>query len=151
MIVAVANDAQFLRFAAIIGAPELGENPEFQTNAGRVRIAVLLPLIMERLRLRSSSEWLTEFEQAQIPAGLINSLDAVFEDPQIAARNLVVEFSRNGDRPVRVVGNPIRFLRTPAHHEKPPPKLGEHTKAVLSEVLGKSPRDIRALCKKGVI
>jgi crotonobetainyl-CoA:carnitine CoA-transferase CaiB-like acyl-CoA transferase len=75
----------------------------------------------------------------------------VFDDPQIIARDLVVEFSRNGDSPVRVVGNPIRFLRTPGRHEKPPPRLGEHTKAVLSDLLGKSQCEIQELCKKGVI
>jgi crotonobetainyl-CoA:carnitine CoA-transferase CaiB-like acyl-CoA transferase len=153
IVVAVANDLQFVRFAAILGMPELAENPEFRTNADRVRNREkLLLLVTERLRQRTSHEWLTECDGAQIPAGPINSLDAVFDDPQIAARNLLVEYSRNGNgNPVRVVGNPIRFLRTPLRHEKPPPTLGEHTEEVLLEVLGRTPQDIQVLRKKGVI
>jgi crotonobetainyl-CoA:carnitine CoA-transferase CaiB-like acyl-CoA transferase len=153
IVVAVANDSQFLRFAATIGMPGLGENPEFHTNADRVRNREkLLPVISERLRERTSRQWLEELERAQIPAGPINSLDAVFGDPQISARDLLVEFSQNGSgRPLRVVGNPIHFLRTPLRQEIPPPKLGEHTAEVLSELLGKSQQDIRSLREKGAI
>jgi crotonobetainyl-CoA:carnitine CoA-transferase CaiB-like acyl-CoA transferase len=153
IVVAVANNSQFIRFAATIGMPELAANPEFQTNAKRVQNRKkLLLVITERLRQRTSREWLMEFERAQIPAGPINSLEAVFADPQITARNLLLEFPQNGtSNPVRVVGSPIRFLRTPVRHEKPPPKLGEHTEEILSELLGRSPQHIQTLREKGVI
>jgi crotonobetainyl-CoA:carnitine CoA-transferase CaiB-like acyl-CoA transferase len=153
IVVAVANDSQFARFATILGMPELGANPDYRTNAGRVlNRENLLLLIIERLRRRASHEWLADFEQAQIPAGPINSLDAVFGDPQVAARNLLVEFPRNGDSDsVRVVGNPIRLSRTSLSHEKPPPRLGEHTEEILAEILGKTPQGIRTLREKGVI
>jgi crotonobetainyl-CoA:carnitine CoA-transferase CaiB-like acyl-CoA transferase len=153
IILAVANDLQFQKLAVVLGIPGLGENPDYRTNGDRVRNRQrLLSLIIERLQQRPSAEWLADFERAQIPAGPINALDAVFRDPQIEARNLVVEFPRNGHSDtVRVVGNPIRFLRTPIRHEVPPPKLGEHTKAILSDVLGRSDKDIAALSKKKVI
>jgi crotonobetainyl-CoA:carnitine CoA-transferase CaiB-like acyl-CoA transferase len=153
IIIAAANNLQFQRLASILGIPGLGEDPEYRTNGGRVQNREkLLSVITARLKQRTSAEWLADCERAQVPAGPINSLDAVFNDPQISARNLVLEFPRNGKGDaVRVVGNPIRFLRTPVQHETPPPKLGEHTKAILSEVLGKSPEDIEALKKKNVI
>jgi crotonobetainyl-CoA:carnitine CoA-transferase CaiB-like acyl-CoA transferase len=153
IVVAVANDSQFLRFAATIGMPGLGENPEFLTNADRVlNREKLLPLISERLRQGTSREWLEELEGAQVPAGPINSLDAVFRDPQIAARDFLLEFSPDDSgHPLRVVGNPIHFSRTPLRQKLPPPKLGEHTAEVLSELLGKSQQDIQSLHKKGVV
>jgi glutaryl-CoA transferase len=153
MVVAVANDAQFVRFAAIIGLPEVAQNPEYQTNADRVRNREkLLPLIANQLRQRTGREWLTAFDEAQIPAGPINSLDAVFEDPHIATRNLLLEFLQNGNgSPVRVVGNPIRFSRTPITQQTPPPTLSEHTEEILTGLLGRSDKAIKELREKGVI
>ena len=75
----------------------------------------------------------------------------VFQDPQIAARNLVVEFPpENGER-VRAAASPIRFSRNAISYELPPPELGEHTEEVLSRILRKSSSSIRALRETGVI
>ena len=152
MVIAVANDLQFGRFAKVIGVPELAENPKFKTNRERLRNRVeLIPIVSERLLTRTSCEWMKNFDEAQVPAGPINSLDAVFEDPQIPARNMLVEFPPEGeDAPIRVAGNPIRFSRNELRYEAPPPKLGAQTDEILSE-LGKDVREINTLRKKGVI
>ena len=152
MIVAVANDTQFARFAEIIGLGQLAEDARFQTNAERVRNRlILLPLISEQLLKKTTREWLTEFDQAKIPAGPVNTIDAVFDDPQIKARNLVVEFPPGNRDPISVTGNPIHFSRTPVSYEKRPPELGEHTDEILSQVLHRSWESIRILRQNGVI
>jgi crotonobetainyl-CoA:carnitine CoA-transferase CaiB-like acyl-CoA transferase len=152
MIVAVANDAQFARFAEIIGFGQLAENPKFQTNAERVRNRqILLPVISERLLKKTTREWSVEFDRAQIPAGPVNTIGDVFKDPQITARNLVVEFPPGNHGTTRVAGNPIRFSRTPVSYEVPPPELGEHTEEVLSSLLHKSRESIQTLRQNGVI
>jgi crotonobetainyl-CoA:carnitine CoA-transferase CaiB-like acyl-CoA transferase len=153
MVIAVANDLQFGRFAKVIGIPELAENPKFRTNRERLRNrGELIPIVAERLMARTSHEWMKDFDEGQVPAGPINSLDAVFEDPQIPARNMLVEFPPDGDdAPIRVAGNPIRFSRNELRYEAPPPKLGSHTEEILCEVLGKDPQTIADLKKKNVI
>jgi crotonobetainyl-CoA:carnitine CoA-transferase CaiB-like acyl-CoA transferase len=153
MVVAVANDLQFARLAKAIGAPGLAGDPKFQTNRARLRNREeLLPIISERLLKRKSREWMEDFDEAQVPAGPINSLDAVFDDPQIPARDLLVEFPPDGNSaPIRVAGNPIRFSRNGLSYDAPPPKLGAHTEQILSGLLDMNDEAILALRKKRVI
>jgi crotonobetainyl-CoA:carnitine CoA-transferase CaiB-like acyl-CoA transferase len=152
MIIAVANDSQFQRFAAILGLPELGADPRFQTNEARVKNRQqLIPMVEERLRARSTREWVVDLDREQVPAGPINTLDAVFDDPQIAARDLLLEFQSGGTDRVRVVGNPIKFSRTPISQTIAPPFLGAQTDELLSELLGKSEDTLRSLREAGAI
>jgi len=152
MIVAVANDSQFERFVAALGLPEIAADCRFQTNEARVRNRQqLLPMIEERLRARSTRDWVADLDREHIPAGPINTLDAVFDDPQIAARDLVLEFESGVGNPVRVVGNPIKFSRTPISQSVAPPSLGADTDQLLSELLGKSPDTIRSLHEAEIV
>jgi glutaryl-CoA transferase len=151
MIVAVANDLQFERFAAALGMGHLADDPKFQANAERVKNReALLALISARLVEKSTSEWLAAFDEKGVPAGPINSIDAVFSDPQGDARKLIAEF--DGDPgPTRLIGSPIHFSRTPVSHEVPPPRLGAHTENILSEILGRSREEIEILRHNGVV
>jgi crotonobetainyl-CoA:carnitine CoA-transferase CaiB-like acyl-CoA transferase len=151
MIVAVANDSQFARFAEVLGMTHLANDPSFQVNAQRVRNRKgLLPLISARLLQKDTSEWLTAFDNNGVPAGPINTMDAVFSDPRGDAQRLIVEFL--GDHgPVRLIGSPIHFSRTPLSYEVPPPDLGAHTENILSEILGRSRKDFETLRRNGVV
>lgn len=152
IIIAVANDAQFARLAVIIGMPELVNDAKYSANADRVRNREpLLSALSERFRSRTSAEWIKALDREGIPAGPINSLDAVFEDPQVAARELLVEFSTGTASPIRVVANPIKFSRTPTSHELPPPALGQHTQVALEDILKMSADEIARLRKNDVI
>jgi len=151
IIVAAANDSQFARFAVVLGMAQLADDPRFKVNAGRVQNReILLPLISARLLQRTTREWLAALDQTGVPAGPINTIDAVFKDPQIAARNLIVEFPRH-DGPARVLGNPIHFSRTTMSYDAPPPELGAHTEDVLMELLGRNSEEIEVLRRRGVI
>jgi crotonobetainyl-CoA:carnitine CoA-transferase CaiB-like acyl-CoA transferase len=152
MIIAVANDGQFASLAVLLGMAELADDPSFKTNSERVRNRqILLPLLSEQFLKKSTAEWLADLDRAQIPAGPVNTIDAAFEDPQIAARNLVVEFPPGNHGSIRVPANPTRFSRTPVSYEMPPPELGQHTDHVLAQVLGKSRESIEMLREKGVV
>jgi crotonobetainyl-CoA:carnitine CoA-transferase CaiB-like acyl-CoA transferase len=152
IIIAVANDAQFARLAAIIGMPELVNDAKYTANADRVRNREpLLSALSDRFRTQTSAEWIKALDREGIPAGPINSLDAVFEDPQVAARELLVEFSMGTGSPIRVVANPIKFSRTPAAHELPPPTLGQHTQVALEDILKLNAEEIERLRKNHVI
>jgi crotonobetainyl-CoA:carnitine CoA-transferase CaiB-like acyl-CoA transferase len=152
VIIAVANDSQFARLAQILGMPQLAGDPRYRTNAERVRNREdLLPVIAARLRERTSAQWIVDLDREGIPAGPINSLKAVFSEPQVAARELLVEFPAERQRPVRLVGSPIKFSRTPVAHELPPPRLGEHTDEILRELLHETHERIQWLHEKKIV
>ena len=152
-VIAVGNDTQFVRFAQVLGRPDLATDPRFSVNSGRVaHRAELLAIIEPLIAARTASDILGALDRVNIPAGPINRLDQVFADPQIAARGLVVEpeAGATGKRSP-VVGNPIRFSRTPIDSARPAPLLGADSDEVLRAVLGKSETEIESLRKNGVI
>ncbi len=161
VILAVGNDRQFERFCDLAGCPQLASDPRFATNPARVEHrAVLIPLVAERIRLRTRADWLAALEAAGVPCGPINDIGELFDDPQVRARELRVEIPDTPpDQPDRggpvatlpVVASPIRFSATPLRHDRPPPRLGEHTDEVLRGELGMTAADIAGLRAAGVI
>jgi crotonobetainyl-CoA:carnitine CoA-transferase CaiB-like acyl-CoA transferase len=151
MIVAVANDSQFARFAEVLEMAHLAGDLRFQVNAERVRNRKsLLPLISARLLQKDTGEWLAALDKAGIPAGPINTIESVFSDRRSDAHNLIVEFPC-GHSPIRVIGSPVCFSRTPISYDVPPPDLGAHTENVLLDVLGRSREDFETLRCNGVV
>jgi crotonobetainyl-CoA:carnitine CoA-transferase CaiB-like acyl-CoA transferase len=150
VVVAVGNDAQFARLAGVVGRPELARDPRFATNGARVeRREALVAILAGALAERTTEAWVRALDAADVPAGPINDLAQVFEDPQVRHRGLRVDVPRAGAT-VPVVASPIRLSRTPVRHG-PPPRLGEHTREVLVEVLGLDDAEVEALRGAGVI
>lgn len=147
LILAVGNDDQFIRFTALAGVPELAADPRFATNPQRVRHrAILVPLLEELLRQRTTRDWCTVLEAAGVPGGPINAFPDLDADPQVQARGIFHKL-RNG---LRAVANPMRFSRTPVDDTRPPPALGEATAEVLAD-LGLAAEEISALQQQGVV
>jgi crotonobetainyl-CoA:carnitine CoA-transferase CaiB-like acyl-CoA transferase len=122
----------FTQLCALLEAPELVGDPRFRTNAERVRNNdALVALLAERFRTRPSAHWLTALEQLGIPAGPVLSYDQVFTDPQVLAREMVVETRHPVTGPFRTMGVPVKLSATPGAVRTPAPRLGEHTKTVL--------------------
>ena len=145
LIVAVGNDHQFRKFCAVAGCDELSTDARFATNASRVRHRELLvPLLAARIKERSRREWLTALEAEKVPCGPINDLAEVFADPQVQAREMVVELPHPLSGSVRLVGSPIRLSATPVSYRRAPPLLGEHTEEVLLE-FGIDPAELARL------
>ena len=133
LIVAVGNDAQFRRYVAALGLAELAEDARFTTNQLRVRNRdTLVPLLQGAMLQRTKADWLDILEAAQVPAGPINTVAEVFQEPQIQAREMQVNVPHPLNPDLQLVGNPIKLSRTPVNYSSPPPMLGEHTDQVLA-------------------
>jgi crotonobetainyl-CoA:carnitine CoA-transferase CaiB-like acyl-CoA transferase len=152
LILAVANDAQFRRLCKAAGQEALGGDARFVTNALRVQHRkTLVPLLQDMFRKRSTREWITLLEEANVPCGPINRIDDVFADPQAIARALTVRVPHSTGRAIDLVASPLRLEKTPPEYRNAPPQLGEHTDAVLSEELGLSSDELTRLRAAAVI
>jgi formyl-CoA transferase len=152
IILAVGNDTQFARFCAVAGQPELAKDARFRTNPDRVRNRqALVPIVQALVRERASRDWLTALEAAGVPCGPINDMKTVFEDTQVRHRGLRVDIPHPAGVDVPTVASPMRFSETPVEYDRPPPLLGQHTREVLTAVLGKTDAELDALAAAGVI
>ena len=133
LIVAVGNDGQFRRYVTVLGCPELADDPRFIANQDRVHNRdALVPLLQAKMLQRDKADWLQLLEAAQVPAGPINTVAEVFDEPQIRARDMQVTVPHVQNPDLQLVGNPIKLSRTPVEYRRPPPTLGEHTESVLA-------------------
>ncbi len=135
-ILAVGNDAQFARFCDFAGTPELAKDPRFLTNKDRVtNRRAIYDLLPDITRRKTSKDWLDGLAKLGVPAGAVNNLAEVFEDPQVLARGMKVQVpypdSQSGE--IDLIGNPIRFSETPVSYRSAPPTMGQHTEEVLDE------------------
>ena len=152
IIVAVGNDTQFRKFVEAGGRPELARDPRFATNPERVRQRdTLVPIVAEMVGTRGKHEWIECLEAAGVPCGPINDLGEVFENEQVRARGMRVEVPHPSGATAALVRNPIRMSATPPQVRSAPPMLGEHTDAVLREVLGYDEASIAELRAREVI
>jgi crotonobetainyl-CoA:carnitine CoA-transferase CaiB-like acyl-CoA transferase len=134
IVVAVGNDRQFARLCTLLGRPELAEDERFARNAERVRHRdELAAILAELFRHEPANVWMERLNAAEIPCGPILTLDRVFADPQVAAREMVRSMLLPTGGLARVVGNPMKLSETPVSYRNPPPALGEHTAEVLRE------------------
>ena len=152
LIIAVGNDGQFRRLAEVLGNAALADDPAFASNRARVRnreqlIALLEPLVAAASR----DHWLAALEQVGVPCGPINDIAEVFADPQAEARGLAMDLPHETLGSVPSVRSPIRYSRSPDSAGSGPPVLGQHSHAVLAELLGLSEEEIEALEAEGVI
>jgi formyl-CoA transferase len=148
----VGNDNQWKKFCKIAGVEHLMDDPRYATNPRRVENRkVLVPLLQEVFRQRDSGEWLKLLGEAEIPIGPINTIDRVFADPQVLAREMLVEMEHPKVGKFKLVGSPMKLSETPVQYRIPPPLLGEHTEEVLREVLGYDSEGIDRLRREKVI
>ena len=152
LIVAVGNDSQFAKFCEAAGRPEWVRDSRFAKNADRVRERhALVPMIADVMRTRTQRDWLDVLEQAGVPCGPINTIDQVFDDAQVRAREMQINLAHALGGSVPQVASPLRYSATPVTYERPPPLLGEHTAAVLREMLGYEEAALQRLAADGVI
>jgi crotonobetainyl-CoA:carnitine CoA-transferase CaiB-like acyl-CoA transferase len=154
IILAVGNDAQFRRFCDFAGVPELVTDENFSTNGARVRNRdALTERLTPVLAGRPSRDWIEGLEKLSVSCGPINTLDQVFADPQVEARDMKLQMHHPlaGDAPVPLIASPMKMSATPPSYGHPPPLLGEHSDQVLQELLGLGPEELAALREGGVI
>jgi formyl-CoA transferase len=151
-VLAVGNDRQFEKLCEVIGKQELVSDAHFRFNSERVKnreelVAILKPIFLEK----TAREWLSLLEAAGIPCGPINTLDKVFAEPQVEAREMLIHMDHAEIGDLRLVGSPLKFSDTPVDYKLPPPRLGEHTADILTELLEYSTEKVIALRESGVI
>jgi crotonobetainyl-CoA:carnitine CoA-transferase CaiB-like acyl-CoA transferase len=149
--VAVGNDRQFAALCALLGHGEWAADARFATNPARVAhrdalIALLAPIF----RGRTAEAWTADLRALGIPAGPINDVPSMLADPQVAARGLIHEVDWLGET-LRMIGPAVGFSATPPQVYAAPPRLGQHTDAILRERLGMSDARIAALRASGAI
>ena len=148
-VLAVGTDEQWRKFCEVAA---LDAGDRFATNRERVTgYAELRPLIAARVRTQTRSYWIERLGQAGVPCGSVRDLHEVFNDPQIAARTMVVPMSHPTAGDIRVLGSPLKLSDTPATQRTPPPTLGQHTESVLQRDLGLTRDAIDELRAGGVI
>jgi crotonobetainyl-CoA:carnitine CoA-transferase CaiB-like acyl-CoA transferase len=151
LAVAVGNDGQFARFAAVLGHPEWAGDPRFARNRDRVEHRELIDgLIQRELATRTRAAWISALSDAGIPAGPINSVAEALTSEQAVARDMVTTVRHPEVEQLDLLGIPFRFAATPASIRRPAPLLGEHTDEVLAE-LGVTSAEIAGLRANGVI
>ena len=150
LIIAVANDLQFRKLAAILGVAELAGDPAFATNAARVvNRAALIPKLVPLIAVRSSAELLARLAEAGVPAGPINTIDQVFADPQVQHRGMRIDLPLPGGGTVPAVRTPI-VMESPLVYERPAPRVGEHSRELLRE-LGYGAEEVERLIAGKVV
>jgi crotonobetainyl-CoA:carnitine CoA-transferase CaiB-like acyl-CoA transferase len=152
IILACGNDNLFSRFCEVAGCQHLAQDPLFATNGKRVENrAGLVPLLAEIFMKRATHEWVEALETAGVPNGPINTIQQVFEEPQVVARGMKIELDHPLAGKVPLVASPMRFSATPLEFRTPPPTLGQHTDEVLRGVLDMSDADIAQLRGAGIV
>ncbi len=152
LMVAVGNDGQFARFCDALGRPEWPADPRFATNPARVaNRAELVPLIEELMAARTIADWEHILHAAGVPCAPVNDVPTALADPQAVARQMVREIADDRGETVRLVGPAPRLSATPLTIRSAPPRLGQHSEAVLRDLLGYDDERIAALRAEGAI
>jgi crotonobetainyl-CoA:carnitine CoA-transferase CaiB-like acyl-CoA transferase len=152
IVIVAHQDHHFQRLCKAIGKPEWAEDPRFNTRTKRLENkSQLIPMMEAHLMTRPGDEWLEVIHQAGVPAGPINTLDRVLSDPQVLSRDMIQETDGPGKEKIKILGNPLKFEKTPLNTFTRPPWLGENTVEILSGLLGYSGEKIDGLKQKGAV
>ncbi len=152
LIIAVGNDAQFMRLCEVLKLPELSRDDRFSSNPARVTHRRELDTLLEPVLLTWQRDaLLASLESANVPAGPIRGIDEVFDDSHVAARHLKVTQENADGQQIDTVGFPVQLSATPASYRFAPPTLGEGTEDVLKTTLDLSLEAVRQLRIDGVV
>jgi crotonobetainyl-CoA:carnitine CoA-transferase CaiB-like acyl-CoA transferase len=152
VILAIGNDGQFAKFCAFAGRAELAADPRYATNPARVaNRAELVAIVNDITGAKPQNHWVEGLAKAGVPCSPVNDIAQVFEDPQVKARNMQIAMPHASGRDVPLIASPIKMSKTPPAYRHAPPTCGQHTDAVLAELLELSPAEIAALRKGGIV
>ncbi len=152
VVVATREETFWRALCELLEDPALADDPRFDTNANRVKHKdVLVPHLEGIFRTRTVADWLERLRAAGVPAAPVNHFDRAFAEPPVAEREMIVEYDHPDVGTVRLPGNPIKVAGMPGTISNPAPRLGEHTDALLRELLSLTPERIAELRQQGAI
>ena len=153
VVVAVGNDAQFARFAKLLGHGEWAEDERFALNRNRVTHRdILVPLIAAQMKTQTVAHWVKALQDIDVPVGPVNRMDQVFAMDQVQARGMEIEMIHPAaPTPIHLVGSPLKLTENPVSYRLPPPSCGADTEKVLNELLRLDTDSLRQLKKNNVI
>ncbi len=142
VVVAAGNDTQYQRLCVGLGRDDLAQHPDYITNALRVaNRETLVPILTSETKKHSKVKLEEILEQQGVPGGPINTLPEVLASDQVAARDMQIsmddDHAQSGK--VELIGNPVKFSKTPVSYRRPPPACGQHTDEILDELLNSEP------------
>ena len=152
IIIAVTSERMWKNFCRVLKKPELAADPKFDANDKRViNREELVPLLEKLFAAKTADYWLQQLKAVKIPCGRVNTMDRVFNHPQIEPLNMVVEVDHPTAEKIKLVGIPVKYSETPGTIRYSPPLLGQHTEEILSGLLGYTEAEIDALKKDGTV
>ena len=152
IIIAVGNDHQFARLCQGIGLPHLSADERYRTNGKRIKNrSQLIDMISNEINKHPNSHWLSELPAIGVPCSVINTIEEVFNHPQVRARNMRIDLEHPIAGSVPGVANPLKFSRSGIEYRKAPPVHGADTADVLGNILMYSEEQIDKLRKEQVI
>ena len=147
---AVGNDVQWKRLCEAVGQPQLASDPRYAQNQARIaRRAEVEALVTEWFRQKGTDEWVDLLAQKEVPCGPVYTVDRILSDPLVAGLGILKTLAHPTSGTLRVVGSPFHLSEDDTEPYGPPPLLGEHTDAVLKEVLSLDDADLQALRQQG--
>lgn len=151
LVVAAGNDRQFANLCNALDRPALATHPLFSTNGQRVFSRLALHAEIEPLfAAQTTAHWLQRLEAGQVPTTRINSMDQVFDDPQVRHRQMTVEVDHASGQRISILRSALNMSDSPVHY-RAPPQLGQHTREVLTQWAAMTPTQIEALYTAGVV
>jgi crotonobetainyl-CoA:carnitine CoA-transferase CaiB-like acyl-CoA transferase len=148
----VANDDLWQRFCSAAEQPELKTDTRFAKASDRVRNReVLVPIVKGIVKERSREEWLKRLDKAGVPSGAIRTVGEVCESDLLKARGMIAEMQHASAGVVKGIKSAMHLSETPLEGYASPPKLGEHTREILTGLLDYSERDVEQLVRDKVV
>ena len=149
--IGAANQANWERMCRAIDRDDLLEDPRFTANADRMpNLEALQETLEDTFSKKPTNHWMTKLEEVGVPSGPIYDMRQVYEDPQVRARDMVVETDHPTAGRIKNIGLPVKFSETPGSIRRSAPTLGQHTDEVLAE-FGYSPEHIERLHEDGAV
>lgn len=151
IMVAAGNDVLWSNFCKAIDTYPLCKDERFATNPLRAKnYKELRPLLGEAMIVKTTEEWQDILDDAGVPNGPINTIDKVVTDPQVLAREMIMEIDHPVEGKLKVPGIPIKLSETPGDIRMTSPLLGQHTEEILKELLNYDDAKIEELKKENI-
>lgn len=152
IMVAAGNDELWRKFCIAIEAIELSQDVRFSTNPNRQKNhGEMYSLLCKKMIKKTTGYWQQVLDSYGIPCSPINTIDEVVNNPQVKARDMIIDVDHKTAGKTQIPGIPVKMSRTPGMIKKTSPLLGENTKEILQEYVGLNCSEIEEMYLNGVI